>query len=156
MDGHILSGRRVKVTVNGKPYLIEVLGSLTTSPLTVNVNGQPYVVELNTAELAKPTATPAAAPQSVTRAAAAPEKASAQAGLAGPTALHIKAPMPGSIFKIRAKAGGRVKYGQHLCILEAMKMQNAVRSPRDGIIASVEVSEGQTVAHGQILFTFQA
>jgi biotin carboxyl carrier protein len=36
-----------------------------------------------------------------------------------------------------------------------MKMKNAIRSPRDGVIASVEVIEGQAVAHGDVLFTFE-
>ena len=47
-----------------------------------------------------------------------------------------------------------VKFRQTLCSLEAMKMKNAVRSPRDGVIGSVEVYEGQTVSHGDVLFTF--
>jgi biotin carboxyl carrier protein len=63
--------------------------------------------------------------------------------------------MPGAIIEVLAQPGERVKFGQPLCILEAMKMKNAVRSPRDGIVATVEVSPGQTVAHGQVLFTFQ-
>jgi len=36
-----------------------------------------------------------------------------------------------------------------------MKMKNAIRSPRDGVIASVEVTPGETVAHGDVLFTFE-
>jgi biotin carboxyl carrier protein len=63
--------------------------------------------------------------------------------------------MPGVIIEVKVKPGEQVKYGQPLMTLEAMKMKNAVRSPRDGVVATVEASEGQTVAHAQILVTFQ-
>ncbi|NJN95785.1 MAG: acetyl-CoA carboxylase biotin carboxyl carrier protein subunit [Anaerolineales bacterium] len=156
MNGNVLSSRRVKVTVNGKGYLVEVLGSLTSSPVTVNVNGQPYVVDVEAAEMVtRPSDAPAAALDTVVRETAAPEKAPTPAGPAGPTVPHLKAPMPGNIIEVKAKPGDRVKYGQPLMTLEAMKMKNAVRSPRDGVVATVEVSEGTTVAHGQVLVTFQ-
>jgi propionyl-CoA carboxylase alpha chain len=63
--------------------------------------------------------------------------------------------MPGVIVETLAQPGDRVKYGQPLCTLEAMKMKNVLRSPRDGLVATVEVSPGQAVAHGQVLYTFQ-
>jgi biotin carboxyl carrier protein len=64
--------------------------------------------------------------------------------------------MPGVIIEVTAKVGDRVKYGQQLCTLEAMKMNNTIRSPRDGVVAKAEVAVGQTVTHGQVLFTFDA
>ncbi len=63
--------------------------------------------------------------------------------------------MPGNILDIRVKPGDKVRFRQPLCSLEAMKMKNLIRSPRDGLIASVEVSEGQSVSHGDVLFTFE-
>lgn len=62
--------------------------------------------------------------------------------------------MPGNIIRIGVQAGDSVSVGQTLCFLEAMKMQNAIRSPREGVIASVDVDEGTAVAHGDKLFTF--
>ena len=156
MNGNVLSSRRVKVMVNGKAYLVEVLGSLTSSPVTVNVNGQPYLVDIEAAEVVtKPSQAPGVALDTVVRETAAPEKAPPPAGPAGPTVPHLKAPMPGVIIEVLVKPGDRIKYGQPLMTLEAMKMKNAVRSPRDGVVATVEASEGQTVAHGQVLVTFQ-
>lgn len=156
MYGNVLSSRRVKVTVNGKGYLVEVLGSLTSSPVTVKVNGQPYVVDVEAAEIGtKPGGASAAALDSVVRQTAAPEKAPIPAAPVGPTVPNLKAPMPGNIIEIKTQPGDRVKYGQPLMTLEAMKMKNAIRSPRDGVIATVEVSEGEVVAHGQVLATFQ-
>lgn len=155
MDGHVLTGRKVKLTVNGKHYLVEVLSSLSSSPVSVNVNGQPYVVDLEATEMVSKGEAPTEALNSVVRETAAPEKAPTPVAPAGPTVPHLKAPMPGVIAEILVKVGDRVKYGQHLLSLEAMKMKNALRAPRDGVVTGIEVSEGQTVNHGQVLVTFK-
>ncbi len=63
--------------------------------------------------------------------------------------------MPGTILGISVKAGDSVVRRQRLCSLEAMKMRNAICAPRDGVIGSVEVADGQTVAGGQVLFTLK-
>jgi biotin carboxyl carrier protein len=148
------SRRRLKVTVNGKPYLVEV-GDLSTSPITVSVNGRPYLVNIETAvEKVTPAEEPPIALETVARQTSAPEKAPIPTGPAGPQVSVVKAPMPGNILEIAVKPGDEVKFRQTLCSLEAMKMKNAVRSPRDGVIGSVEVREGQTVSHGDVLFTF--
>jgi biotin carboxyl carrier protein len=63
--------------------------------------------------------------------------------------------MPGNILGLAVRPGERVRVGQELCSLEAMKMRNAIRSSREGVIARVEVTEGQTVAYGDVLFTFE-
>jgi biotin carboxyl carrier protein len=154
MDGNVLLSRRVKVTVNGKPYLVEVAGSLTSSPINVKVNGQPYMVDLASTET-EANEKSAAALDSVARETSVPSKTPLPPGPAGPIVPNVKAPMPGNLIEVLAKVGDRVKYGQSLCTLEAMKMKNSIRSPRDGVIATVEASVGETVAYGQVLMTFQ-
>jgi biotin carboxyl carrier protein len=149
------SRRRVKVTVNGKPYLVEV-GDLTASPITVSVNGRPYLVNIETAATRVATADePVVVLETVARQTSAPEKAPVPTGPAGPQVDVVKAPMPGNILDIVVKPGDTVSFRQQLCSLEAMKMKNAIRSPRDGVIGSVEVAEGQAVAHGDVLFRFE-
>ncbi|MFQ5576306.1 MAG: biotin/lipoyl-containing protein [Anaerolineae bacterium] len=146
---------RVKVVVNGKPYRVEV-GDLTVSPLTVTVNGQPYLVNIEAGDLEiLPGDTPWRTLESVTRETSAPEKAPPPPGPGGPLVKQVKAPMPGNILDIQVKPGDRVRFRQPLCALEAMKMKNTIRSPRDGVIATAAVSEGQAVAHGDVLFTFE-
>jgi len=148
------SRRRLKVIVNGKPYLVEV-GDLSASPITVNVNGRPYLVNIATGELKTVSADePMAALEAAVRETSAPEKALTPSGPAGPLVQQVRAPMPGNVLDIAVKPNDRVRFRQQLCSLEAMKMKNAIRSPRDGVIASVEVTEGQTVVHGDVLFTF--
>ncbi len=149
------SKRRLRVSVNGTPYIVEV-GNLDTFPTTVSVNGKPYLVNIDAEELeVVPAGSAAAALESVARPTSAPEKIPTPSGPAGPLVQSVKAPMPGNIIDIAVKAGEQVSFRQRLCSLEAMKMKNAIRSPRDGVIASVEVAEGQAVAHSDILFTFE-
>ncbi|AQW87816.1 oxaloacetate decarboxylase, alpha subunit [Campylobacter pinnipediorum subsp. caledonicus] len=67
----------------------------------------------------------------------------------------ITSSLPGSIFKILVNPGDNVKSGQVVFVVEAMKMEIEIVSPQDGIISSIEVSQGQSVANGQILARFK-
>ena len=66
----------------------------------------------------------------------------------------IKAPMPGLIINVVAKEGDEVKKGDTLWILEAMKMENVLKSPRDGVIKKVKAELKQTVEKNQVLIEF--
>jgi biotin carboxyl carrier protein len=145
------SPRRVRVVVNGRPYVVEV-GDLYATPLIVSVNGQPYVVDVETLE---GEAGAAEALEAVARPTSAPSKVPVPAGPAGPAVKDVRAPMPGTISSLAVQPGAQVSYGQTLCTLEAMKMKSAIRSPRDGVIATVDVAAGESVAYGKVLFTFQ-
>lgn len=67
----------------------------------------------------------------------------------------ITAPMPGTILKVKVKAGDSVKKGDIIIILEAMKMENEILAPDDEVIASVSVTEGATVSTGDVLVAFK-
>ncbi len=67
----------------------------------------------------------------------------------------IKAPMPGLIISVSVKAGDEVKKGDLLLILEAMKMENAIKSPRDGKIRQVNIELKQPVEKNQTLIEFE-
>ena len=66
----------------------------------------------------------------------------------------IKAPMPGLIINVVDKEGDEVKKGDTLLILEAMKMENVLKSPRDGVIKKVKAELKQTVEKNQVLIEF--
>lgn len=68
---------------------------------------------------------------------------------------EIKAPMPGLIIDINIKVGQEIKEFDALIILEAMKMENTLTSPRDGIIKSISVINGETVNKNQLLIEFE-
>ena len=121
----------------------------------VTVNGVAYdvvVEELNGSVAAPaPVAAPAAAPVAAPKAAPAPAAAPKASGNAGATA--VKAPMPGTLIKVNVKVGDAVKKGDVLCVLEAMKMENDIMAPADGVVASVEVAQGASVATDAVLVT---
>ena len=63
----------------------------------------------------------------------------------------IAAPMQGTIVKVHVKAGDRVEANQPICVLEAMKMENEVRSPGAGEVVDLRVQPGDTVATGAVI-----
>ncbi len=119
----------------------------------ITVNGVTYTVEVEEVSSAAsaPVATPAAAPAAPKAAPAAPKAAPKASGAAG--AVSVKAPMPGNIMKVNVKAGASVKKGDVLVVLEAMKMENDICAPQDGVVASVEVTQGATVETDALLVT---
>jgi len=68
-------------------------------------------------------------------------------------AIEVKAQLPGNIYEILFVPGDRVKEGETLVILEAMKMETPVVAPANGIIDAIAVTKGQTVQSGQVLLT---
>ncbi len=67
----------------------------------------------------------------------------------------IKAPMPGLIINVSVNAGDEVKKGDTLLILEAMKMENVIKSPRDGKIKKVNVQLRNPVEKNQVMLEFE-
>lgn len=64
---------------------------------------------------------------------------------------EITAQMPGKVVRVLVEAGQEIATGAGLLIVEAMKMQNEMKSPRAGVVVSVNVSAGDTVEAGQLL-----
>jgi biotin carboxyl carrier protein len=85
------------------------------------------------------------------RATASPPSARRAAG--GGTGV-LSAPMPGVILDVAVKPGDTVVRGQEIAVLEAMKMQNSIRSPRAGTIAEVCVAAGQAIGHGDAIIRY--
>ena len=80
-----------------------------------------------------------------------PLRAASGAELADTGRAVIEAVMPGRVVRLLAEAGQEVEAGQGLLVLEAMKMENEVASPRAGTVSAVKVAQGETVETGQIL-----
>lgn len=70
-------------------------------------------------------------------------------------AMTVKAPMPGLVKAIVVAAGDSVAKGQRLLVLEAMKMENDITSPRDGRVVEVFVTQGATVEGGKPLVALE-
>ena len=145
-------GDRFKVVVGEETYDVEIIGDQSLDAASITPSLVP----------AEPRAIPAAAPSaaSVPSAPAAKRTAGPRpvpkpaARPAGGGAGALVAPMPGVILDVSVKPGDTVTRGQEIAVLEAMKMQNSVKSPRDGTIAEVCVVAGQAVGHGDAIVRF--
>lgn len=123
---------KYKVTLGSKTYEVEV------------ENGDAML--LDEYDVKAPAAAAPAAPAAVSAPAAAPAApAAAAVTAAGET---ITAPMPGNILRINVAAGQKVKAGDTLLILEAMKMENEILAPRDATVAQVVATKGSVVDTG--------
>ena len=67
---------------------------------------------------------------------------------------ELKAPMPGMVLKVLVSEGEEVKKGSNLLILEAMKMENVIKSPADGVIKIIKVSPADKVEKNQVMIIF--
>lgn len=114
---------KYKITINGKEYEMDVELMDGSAP------------DVKAPVQAKPVSAPAA-----------PKAAPVAA--AGATV----SPMPGTILKVNVKEGDTVKAGDSVVILEAMKMENDITAPKDGVVKKLFVNEKQTVAKGEALF----
>jgi biotin carboxyl carrier protein len=121
------------VTLNGKKYEVEV------------EEGQATAQYIGVAEAPAP-AVEAPAPVIEDRVAAPAPAGSGDA---------IRSPMPGTILKVNAVNGQRVKAGDILFVLEAMKMENEIVAPKGGVVTSVTVQKGSSVETDAVLATVQ-
>lgn len=117
-----------------------------TMKYVVTINGQQYEVEV---EKGKATLIEAAAAAAVP-VPAAPPFAAVQAAPPASQGEKLLAPMPGVVINTKVEVGARVKRGQPLLILEAMKMENEVVSTSEGVVAFL-VARGAQVGTGDVL-----
>ncbi len=119
------------VTVNGKAYGVK----LGKASATVNGVDYPLAVKSGIDQAAI-----AAAPVA---------QASAPAAVTG--SQDVPAPMPGIVLRIECKEGQAVKKNQLIMVMEAMKMENEIYAPCDGVIGKIAVTQGQQVSAGDVL-----
>ena len=130
------------VTVNGKKFEVEV----------EKVGGAARSLSRQPAERGERTAAApvAPAPAATPTPAAAPVAASTTVG-----GVTITSPMPGSILDVKVNIGDKVKYGQTLAVLEAMKMENDIPATQDGEVAEIKVKKGDIVETDAVLIVLK-
>ncbi len=77
----------------------------------------------------------------------------ANQGVSSSEAVPIKAALPGAVLKINVSEGDMIEEGDVLLVLEAMKMETEIKSPKSGKVASIDVNVGEQVKTGQVLVT---
>lgn len=68
---------------------------------------------------------------------------------------HVRAPMPGSVISVEAKAGDIVRHGDTVLTIESMKLQTALTAPRDGVIAQIAHPVGATFEKDEVLVSLE-
>jgi oxaloacetate decarboxylase alpha subunit len=137
--------KRYQITVNGRTFDVRLLSDPRQEQVQVEVDGENLTVEV----------TPVGADEQP-RAEAPPRGTRPTASEAMPSSiLSVTAPLPGVIKSILIQPGQRVAQGDHLLVIEAMKMNNVIRAPREGVIERVHVAEGHRVAHGDPMVKYR-
>ena len=115
----------------------------------VKVNGKTYEVQLESVDEVK---TESATSSEATTKEAPKKETSKKASSSSSTNLvEVVAPIQGNVIDVKVKVGDKVKKGDVLLLIEAMKLENEVNSPSDGEVVEVIVSKGQQVTTKQLL-----
>jgi acetyl-CoA/propionyl-CoA carboxylase, biotin carboxylase, biotin carboxyl carrier protein len=115
---------------------------LVQRDVTAEVDGRRFSVRLWVPDLG-----PASSPG---RVAGRPKRAAASS-VAGTGSGQVTVPMQGTIVKVLVSVGDVVEIGQAICLLEAMKMENAVNAEKEGVVKEVRVSAGDSVGAGDVV-----
>jgi len=138
--------KKFKFTIQGNEYEVDIKEIDENNIAKIEVNGTQYEVEVHI-EKQKITKTPTLVRQNIP----VERKDSKIKKTVSSRAHALKAPLPGSIFKILKNVGDEVKKGETILIMEAMKMENNIQSEKDGTIVSMKVKEGDTVLQNDVL-----
>jgi biotin carboxyl carrier protein len=133
LDAVQLTENSLSILIGGSSFRVDREISEAANSLDAQrilVGGQPYEVALRDARSLR-------------------NRRGAVAADAGP--LKVKASMPGKVVRVLTKPGERVQPGAGIVVIEAMKMQNEVRSPKDGTVKELLAREGMNVNAGDVL-----
>jgi glutaconyl-CoA/methylmalonyl-CoA decarboxylase subunit gamma len=136
---------KLRVKIQNRTYEVEV-GDLLARPIQATIDGQVFEVWPEEAATSQAIESPC---YDLT-----PSLPTQMAVPAPVGSTTVVAPIPGVIISIEVNPGDSIERGQTLCILEAMKMKNAIRATRSGRIGIVYIDVGETVGHNQPLIDF--
>lgn len=143
--------KEYKFKIHGNEYEVSI-NSVEDNIADVTVNGTQYEVEIEgkaskVSKITKPT------PSTSSAATIAEVISTAKAAAKKSAGTAVESPLPGVIVDLKVREGDQVKAGQHLLVLEAMKMENNIDADRDGIIVELKVNKGDSVLEGDTLLT---
>lgn len=149
-----LGTNQYAVTLRGKRHIVDAL-TLDHGAVSLLVDGYSYSVELTEQE----NELSVLVNSQVTQVDIADERRlrlqAARAGFFVSGKQTIVAPMPGKVVKLLVKAGDEVVEGQGLVVVEAMKMENELKSPKAGKVTQISVREGDAVEQNANLLTVE-
>ena len=122
---------------NNQAYRAEIIeANFSNKTFTIKVNGNPYAIKLEDRfdQLVNQLGLSVVNTQKVT---------------------DVKAPMPGLVLEVSVEVGQTVEKGDGLLILEAMKMENVLKSAGEGVVKSIHIEKGKAVEKGQLLIEME-
>lgn len=145
-----MSQKEYKYKINGIKFNV-LVDDPHNNTVHVEVNGVPYTVELEKAPVSKPMLSPVLKPEKAPRTETGGKVLGTPVVDSAPGYV-VKAPLPGTIMNINVKVGDKVEAGATVCVLEAMKMENDVHTPKGGTVKKILVSVGDAVPQdGEIM-----
>jgi biotin carboxyl carrier protein len=153
---------KYEVTIDGKTYEVEILLD-EGQRAVVKVDGEEFEADVRNVSAPAPVAIPSPeTPGATDPGTVAPRPAATPTAPARPTTpapagggMEIRAPMPGLVLEVIVSVGQRVKSGDVLLRVEAMKMENDIKSDREGTVKEILVSKGDEVLEGAVLIVLE-
>lgn len=139
--------KKFDFTIKGQKYEV-LIKDFDENIAQLEVNGTSYEVEVH--KEMKVTKTPKLVRQPVVS-----KPGEGSINKTASAGFKVKAPLPGSIFKLKVAVGDTVKRGDVLLIMEAMKMENNIMSEKDGVVKSIKVAVGDAVLQEDVLLEFE-
>lgn len=136
----------VSISINGKNYRIKLNKNDRSMVFNIEVDGKPFVLHLEAIQrkLSNENSTAVIFPSYVPKREKLVKKRGAVSSL-----------MPGKVVLLKVKTGDKVKAGDPLCVLEAMKMENEIVAPKEGTVTQVKVEQGSIVNKGDVLVVIE-
>lgn len=141
--------KNFKFKIDRRSYAVDIM-EVNERTATVNVNGVIYEVEVDKKLKTSKQVMPRKNLVPSTEVVAASTKTKIEDGK-----TIIRAPLPGKIVDVPVKVGDRVSVGQTVICIEAMKMENNIRTDREGIVTAVNVEAGVTVMDAEVLLEIE-
>ncbi len=138
--------KKFEFTIKGQKYGV-VIKDFENNTANIEVNGTSYEVEVH--RDVKVSKTPTLIRKPVVKQPGEGQIAKTSGG------YKVKAPLPGSIFKLKVQVGDTVKKGDVLLIMEAMKMENNIISEKDGVVKNILVGVGNAVLQDDVLIEME-
>jgi biotin carboxyl carrier protein len=137
--------KNFKFNIRGNQYNVNIK-DVVENNVDIEVNGTPYSVTIE--RQVKTIKTPTIVRKNL------PDAKVQNMSPAG-SLKSIKAPLPGSIFKLNVKEGDTVNKGDTVLIMEAMKMENNILSEFGGVVKNLKIKEGDTVLQNDVLLEIE-
>ena len=141
--------KNFKFKINGTEYSVDI-NEVEGQEISLDVNGTPYKVTVDKEMKQKQVVIQTRKAPQVAAAAGSEVQKSAPAATGG-AGTKVTTPLPGTILDVFVNVGDKVKAGQTVVLLEAMKMENNIEADVEGTITEVKVRKGDSVLEGDVM-----